>query len=163
MSVAEVRPYTCLQVFHPITFLHYWLQETYDLQLNDELHLFTFVVTSDLPCTYIKCMPQQHYQHLHHKSQHVCVYNSVQCNNAVDDSIKVYLYRVTQKKMHQFKSPYRGNRWRKMKQISSKCSQSFWEWRSGCKFYVAAKYYLQISSVLLYDKNCKFQWFQTSV
>ena len=75
MSVAEVRPYTCLQVFHPIAFLHYWLQETYDLQLNDELHLFTFVLTSDLPCTDIKCMVQQHYQHLHHKSQHVCVYN----------------------------------------------------------------------------------------
>ena len=40
----------------------------------------------------------------------------------------------------------------KIKRISPKCSDSFWEYRLGCISYAAGKYSLQISSVLVYRK-----------
>jgi len=48
----------------------------------------------------------------------------------------------------------------KMKRISAKCTQSFWEQRLSCSFYATVQYSLQISSVLLYRKNGNgsFNW-----
>jgi len=44
----------------------------------------------------------------------------------------------------------------KIKRISPKCSDSFWEYRLGCISYAAGKYSLQISSVLVYRKMATF-------
>jgi len=54
-------------------------------------------------------------------------------------------YTVAQKVVHCSTRHIFGTIRNKMKQISPKCSESFWEQRFGCSFYVAVNYFVQIS------------------